>query len=141
MTLPQNRSFRRAGPLLLLTAITVAACGVPDTATTRITRTAAYDEALPRAEGAPASFEVDTSQPDSRPQGLGECATRLRDASSDVRLHVLESTATRSIDGDTITVVVYGDYAVRPEGAYGVSGDARLRVDCARNAPVGVVAR
>jgi hypothetical protein len=79
------------------------------------------------------------------PRAAGACALHLRDPAINVNLLLVasNSNSTSSISGDTlyITRVSVGDYEFQQGKAYGLTADELLRVDCARDRPIGKVPR
>lgn len=82
------------------------------------------------ARGTPPFF---TTADSARAHDEG-CRANLTDPTTGVRLSLV-----RSIAGAAGQPAHVGDYAVTPEGVYGVRGDQLLRVDCDRNSPIGIV--
>lgn len=122
---------------IIACVVFVLACDIRTETT--VSRTEPYDEDLPAAEGAPAAFDVDAGIDDAERRDVGQCPLRLVDRSGQVDLRLSRSRVSSTRSGDTVTYRGYGDYLIQPVGTYGVDAGERLRVDCARNVPIGVV--
>jgi len=103
-----------------------------------------FQEDLPPLLSAPARFErVEETQRGPGGDGRMACAQRLRDPGDGTELILSESysEATRERRGDTLFVEhrLRGDYVPSSWERYGLEVGQAVRVDCARDAPLGVV--
>jgi len=88
----------------------------------------------------PAAFVFDSSRPTPAAGGAA-CLTPLVDPGGGTKLSLVRSASPSNRSGYGPAEAVVGDYAVTPEGRYGVGPRQLLRLDCGTGKPLGIVPR